>query len=282
MAAEFLVPILDDLKSVNEKVAIAFKIKSGNLTNFAHVETESVQNYLHPALVLFSGRLLGYTGSKLVSLAAVTQLIYLASYVQFQIPDNCVRNFVEEDPRDGAQLPVLVGDYLYGRFFVELCDGGILQFLDPLASIIADMNIGALQRRKHWGFQTTDVALDLFVIEKESAILTEGAAKMAGILAEVSNEVIISLAEIGFNLGMGYGILERNLNPELAVPYFETVSEMLQEFPAGEARDGLECLVNQLKNGVLAIPLRKMGQCEKLKNIPNRLSNDKQNQIYLG
>lgn len=268
MVAEFLESILDDLKSVDEKVAKAFKIKPGNLSKFAHVETESVQKYLHPALVLFSGRLLGYTGSRLVSLAAVIQLIYLASAVQFRVPDNCVRNPVEEDLKDGAQLPVLAGDYLYGRFFVELCAGEILQFLNPLASVIADMNYGALQRRKHQGLQATDMKMALFVIEKESAALTEGAARMAGALAAVSGEAMASISGIGFNLGMGYGIMERNLGTELAVPYFEAAGKLLQRFPAGEARDGLAGLVNELKNGQLAVPLRKTGQCGEFKNTP--------------
>ncbi len=266
MAAGFLEPILDDLKSVDEKVEKAFKIKPGNLSKFAHVETESVQEYLHPALVLFSSRLFGYTGPKLVSLAAVFQLIYLASAVQFRVPDDCVRNAVQEDPRDGAQLPVLAGDYLYGRFFVELCNGDILEFLDPLANIIADMNYGALQRRKHQGLTGTDIKTALFVIEKESAVLTEGAARMAGTLAGAPGEAMAGLAGIGFNLGMGYGILERNLGPEMAAPYFDNALELLQQFPAGEARDGLEGLVNELKDGQLAVPLRKTGQCGELKN----------------
>lgn len=214
MSAGFLEIIKSELTSVDALVEKTFKIKPGHLSGFAHLELESLQKYLHPALVLLSGRIFNYTGKKLIYLASVIQFIYLAANIHFAIPDDNEAG-KGADPRDGAQLPVLVGDYLYGRYFVGLCKGQILEFLRPLAEVIAEMNYGALLRKKNSGLPVTDEKFVLAVIEKETALLTESAARLSGVLAGAAEAEVSRLADFGRNLGMAYGIIERNRQTHL-------------------------------------------------------------------
>lgn len=263
MTAGFLDLIQPDLASVEQKLEKAFRIKSGHLSEFAHLETESLQAYLHPALVLLSGKLFKYTGEKLTYLAAVTQFIYLAAAVQFRIPDDNERPGGGADPRDLSQLPVLVGDYLYGKYFTSLCEGGLLEFLVPLADIIAEMNYGALLRRKNFGQPAVDLQLAMTIIEKEAALLPRGAAQMAGVLAGASEPETARLAEFGRNIGMAFGILERNLDPALADPYFAGAMEDLKVLPAGDANDALAEMVNKIQKGDIPVPIKKIGQSQE-------------------
>jgi len=269
MTAGFLDLIRPDLNSVEQKMEKAFKIKPGQVSKFAHLETESVQSYLHPALVLLSGKLYKYTGEKLIYLATVLQLIYLASGVHFRIPDENERPSAVADPRDSSQLPVLVGDYLYGKYFTELCEGDILEFLAPLAQIIAEMNYGALLRRKNSGQSLTDLKLAMLIIEKEAALLTEGAAQMAGMAVGASETETARLADFGRNVGMGYGILERNLDSALAEPYFADALKALEGLPDGEARSALEDMVRKIRNGEIAVPTKKIGQSQDVSDRSN-------------
>lgn len=260
MESGFLDLIRSDMDSVDRKVQETFKLRPGHLGKFGHIETNSLQKYLHPALVLLAGRIFRYTEKKLVHLASVFQLIYLASSVQFRIPDDNEQDVEGMDPRDGARFPVLVGDYLYGKYFVGLCEGEILEFLDPLADIIAEMNYGALIRKKNAGQTVNDLELAMTIIEKETALLTEGATKFAGMLAQASKHDIDALAEFGRNFGMAYGILERNLGPALADPYFEKATRAIDKLPQNDARDSLLSLLTKIRSGELSVPARKIGR----------------------
>lgn len=263
MAAGFLDIIREDLASVDEKIDKAFKIKPGHLSKFAHLELESLQQYLHPALVLLSGRLCKYSGEKLIYLASVIQLIYQASCVHFRVPDDNSREEDNTDPKDGARFPVLVGDYLYGRYFTGLCEGQILELLNPLANVIAEMNYGALLRKKSANWPISDVKLAMTVIEKETALLTEAAAKYAGVVAGAPEEHISLLARFGHNIGMAFGVLERNLDPVMAEPHFKEALSALNGLPQGQANEALGQLLVNIENGVIKVPAKQIGRSQE-------------------
>lgn len=260
MSAGFLETIRRDLDSVDQKIDKILKIKPGRLSKFAHFDFESIQQYLYPALVLFSGKIFGYNGDKHIYLAMAVQLIYEASGIQLRIPDDNNPAGENFDPRDGAQFPVLVGNYLYGRYFAGLCEGEILEFLSPLANIIAEMNYGALLRKKNANLLVNDFDLAMTVIEKETALLTEGSTKLAAVLAGATQEDVDNLADFGRNLGMTYGIIESGLDCATAEPYFEKARKSLLLLPEGDARNGLEQILTKMFSGELAIPVRKIGR----------------------
>lgn len=258
MAPGFLDLIRSDLDSVDRKVEKTFKLRPGHLSKFAHIETNSVQTYLHPALVLLVGRIFRYSGEKIIYLASVIQLIYLASNVHFRIPDDNEQDDEGLDPRDGARFPVLVGDYLYGKYFVGLSEGGILELLTPLSNIIAEMNYGALIRKKNAGHIDIDFALT--VVEKETALLMEGAARYSATISGASPWEIEKIAVLGRNLGMAYGILERNLGPAMAEPYFDAAEQSLKDLPENEARESLFDMIREIRTGKITVPPKKTGR----------------------
>ncbi|GAW31576.1 hypothetical protein [Carboxydocella sp. JDF658] len=187
MAAEVLEAVAGDLEEVEKIIGRYLKVRSGHLTDFAHLEADGYERWLRPAAVLLISRIFGYKGQKAPALAAVVQLIYLAARIHRQVPDTHSAG-EEIDPRDGTQLPVLVGDYLYGRFFTTLCEADLLEFLGPLADIIRKINEAAVLRLQ--GHQ-----LDWPEEEKE---LLAGGCRLASRLARVDS----SREEEAYQLGL--------------------------------------------------------------------------------
>lgn len=253
MTAAYFELIGSDLEKVDLIINRALKIRSGQISRFAHTDLNPLYKVIHPGLVLFTGRLFNAAGEKMVSLAAVVQFIYMAAAVHLRVDEESVDT---GDIRDGAQYPVLVGDYLYGRFFTTLCAGGIVEYLQPLAEIIAEMNLGAVLRVKG---EAAGQAEDPEIIEKETAALTSGCCRLAARLAGAGEEAERQMTEFGYNLGMGLGVLERNLPRELAAGFFDAALARLGAMPAGETRQSLVGLVMQMKEGAILVPARIVG-----------------------
>lgn len=253
MAAAYFELISSDLEKVDLKINQTFKIRPGHLSKFAHLDLSLLQKFLHPALVLLTGRLFNAVGEKMISMAAVVQFIYMATVVHFRVNEEGDET---GDIRDGARFPVLVGDYLYGRFFTTLCAGGIVDYLQPLAEIIAETNLGAVLRAKEDLPEKENAPV---IIEKETAALTSGCCRLAARLAGAGEAAEQQLSDFGYNLGMGFGFLERNLPQDLASGYFDAALAQLDGLPAGDSRQSLATLVEQMKSGEISVPARKIG-----------------------
>lgn len=253
MAAACFELISSDLEKVDLIINRALKIRPGHISRFAHVDLSPLQKVLHPALVLYTGRLFDAAGEKMASLAAVVQFIYMAAVVHLRVGEEVGET---GDIRDGAQYPVLVGDYLYGSFFTTLCAGGIVEYLQPLGEIIAEMNLGALLRVKE---ELPGKAESPEVIEKETAALTSGCCRLAARLGGAGAEAERQMSEFGFNFGMGLGILERDFPREQAAVFFDVALNLLEAMPAGDARQSLAGLVQQIKEGTVTVPGRIIG-----------------------
>ncbi|MDA8210517.1 MAG: polyprenyl synthetase family protein [Clostridia bacterium] len=217
MKAGVLEAIAPELQMVEEKIAKYCRVRSGYLGEFAHLTVNSIDRYLRPACVLLSARLFNQGGEKVVALASIIQLIFLAAKIHRDVPEKTSDNQAEPlDPRDGTQLPVLVGDYLYGRFFTTLCEGGILDFLKPLADIICKINEGSILRLKAEAAGDFSEKTMLSIIEQETASLLSGACRLSSILGQASAADQEALSAFGHNLGMAYGILQENGDRDLA------------------------------------------------------------------
>ncbi|NYE58560.1 isoprenoid biosynthesis enzyme family protein [Carboxydothermus ferrireducens] len=88
---------------------------------------------------LLVGQKLGIEWEKLVKLAEIFSYIYLAHEIHRQIGEEEYHG-----ERQRTQYQVLVGDFMYGNFFLELAKAGLLQYLSSLARLILDLNEAAL------------------------------------------------------------------------------------------------------------------------------------------
>ncbi|MBE3587253.1 MAG: polyprenyl synthetase family protein [Thermoanaerobacteraceae bacterium] len=201
------------------------------------------QELIRPAMVLLSARLFGPLNTPLIALAAVIQFIYLASRVHQNVRE--AGGPATGDPRDGYQFPVLVGDYLYGRFFTSLCDYGIVRYLESLSRVICEINEGGILR-----LQNNQNNPDLVnkIVYKETAALMGTGCGLAAHLAGAPEQEQQELTRYGVNLGMALGLqeypdLRRDINAHL-----DKAAATLTQLPPGEARDALKLIAQHLRH----------------------------------
>ncbi|AQS59567.1 hypothetical protein B0537_11040 [Desulforamulus ferrireducens] len=242
MLGDVLEEIKEDLNYIYSNINSNLSIKAGQIGDYAHLELSSLDKCLRPAVVLLVGRLYNCKSPKLLSLGAIIQYIFMASRIHQNIPET--RQTQEVDPRDGTQFPVLIGDYLYGKFFTTLCDAEILHLLRPLAEIIGRIHEGGILDRTNLHRKEDNHQLAAEIIKLETAELFAGAARLAGELAEAPEEDLQLLYEFGLNIGMGYGLKEKT---GLSVKYFQQALMILEKLPNCPDKVMLENLVRVLQ-----------------------------------
>ncbi|MBS4025604.1 MAG: polyprenyl synthetase family protein [Clostridia bacterium] len=105
-----------------------FKLRSGSVFDYIAINSASPLDYYLPAiLVLVFGNDRQDISKKLIQLSCVAQFIYLGTMVHSD---------VAEENEANLHYPILIGDYLYGKFFVSLCNANSLEFLESLSRAI--------------------------------------------------------------------------------------------------------------------------------------------------
>ena len=172
MLIELWKPIAVELQQVDNLMRKLTMVKKKQIFELAPLEINYFDRTFRPALVILTARACGHRGLTVVPLAAAVQFIYLASTILNQIGDN------DQD----LQFPVLVGDYLYGRFFELLGKYNLLEHLGPLAGAVCRLQEGGVYRKET--IERGQVALENFlqVIEKEHVPLLEEACRAGAVL----------------------------------------------------------------------------------------------------
>ncbi|MBE3585761.1 heptaprenyl diphosphate synthase component 1 [Desulfofundulus thermocisternus] len=230
-----LAPIKTELQQAQNILARSCQIRNVYLSRFIRPVADSIHNFIRPALVLLSARLFAPLNMQAVALAAVIQLIYLATCLHRNVQENTVSG----SPRDGYQFPVLVGDYFYSCFFTCLCEHGVIKYLEPLSKIICEINEGGLLRIKNEDeLQNTDLLKQ--IVFKETAILFGGGCRLAGDLTGATKKEQDTLEKLGVSFGMALGLSEYALETG---NYYKEALTALTSLPPGENRDVLEKLI---------------------------------------
>lgn len=252
MLSRLLSPLQNELLQVETILEKSFQIKTGHLSSFVHLQAGTVNAVIRPALVLLSAGMYGPLTSPVIALAAVVQFIYLAAMVHSRISEDDSRH-ATGDRRDGHQFPVLVGDYLYGRFFTSLCDAGIACYLEPLSETICQMNEGSILRLKNSLSGKNNPGLWLKIIQKETAFLAGTACFLGGRLAGAPQQEEAVLNRFGLHFGTALALLENKMAGLNSEDYFTLAAEELALLPAGEPQNRLKILLNYFQNGVTAL-----------------------------
>lgn len=234
-------PIKWDLLRVRERMNRHYRIKAGSLKDFSHLE-KYTDSDLCPALVLYAARMYGGVTNRVISLAQVFQFIYLAVMLHRDINED--EQVVDSDciePGDGCQYPVLVGDYLYGRFFTTLCDADIVEYLGPLSEIICMINEGGIIRLKSQGAEKAATISRQEIIRLEMAELMAVCCKMGGQIAGADRESQEQLYRFGFSLGMAVGLAGMDMY-DRADTFFNEALSLLEYFKPGKDREDLRGL----------------------------------------
>lgn len=161
-----------------------------------------------PTLLLLSDLATGARDPRVVNLAAVIELIHLATLVHDDSVDHSVRR--RGLPTINAlfthQIAVIMGDYLYSRAIIELVRLDDLEPLRVLARVTNEMTIGEMrQLEAHDRLSYGEDAYDALIRAKTASLLS-GACEVGALRADPA--IRAALARFGMSLGMAFQITD--------------------------------------------------------------------------
>ena len=161
-----------------------------------------------PTLLFLVNRATGALDDRAVRLAAVVELIHLATLVHDDSVDHSVmrRGMPTINSLFSHQVSVIMGDYLYSRAVIELVNLADLKPLEVFGRVTNEMTIGEMrQLLAHDPLTFTEESYDL-LIRAKTASLISGACECGALRA--SPEVRTAMARFGNALGMAFQIID--------------------------------------------------------------------------
>ena len=184
------------------------------LTDFERIE--EVNEHLlfmrgklfRPTLLLLASEVGGRPGRHALTLAAVVELVHLATLVHDDAVDHSAlrRGLPTVNALWTHQVAIIMGDYLYSRAVSELAKTGNLDALAVLADAANEMSVGEM--RQLTSYDALDFSEEDYyrLIAAKTASLMSASCEMGAI--EGLPELRRPLASYGHNLGMAFQIAD--------------------------------------------------------------------------
>lgn len=211
------------------------KIKSGMSTDILDTNFSKIDMTFYPYLALLATQGPKGITKKARTLAVVSQIMYLSTEVHNQIPEDCI----DEHFSKRIQLPILVGDLLYSRFYEVLCAEDCIEYLDYYVEYISQLNL-------KW----VDYLQGKISIEEISAnwygefasLVMELNAKASGF----NNYWVKIIKRYGFGLGVLYGSWKLNLSTQEINKCWSIIQKTINLMPSGEIKDNYNLFARNL------------------------------------
>ena len=161
-----------------------------------------------PTLLLLSHRAAGGGDPRAVTLAAVVELIHLATLVHDDSVDHSAlrRGLPTINALFSHQIAVIMGDYLYSRAIIELVQLDDPMPLRVLARVTNEMTVGEMrQLEAHDKLAYGEAAYDQLLRAKTASLLS-GACEVGALTAAPAYRQ--ALARFGMLLGMAFQITD--------------------------------------------------------------------------
>jgi octaprenyl-diphosphate synthase len=165
---------------------------------------------IRPALLILSARMCGYKGGDHVFWSALVEIIHTASLIHDDIIDNSTLRRGQDTvhAKWGANISVLLGDFLYIQSIALALKTKIYPIIDLLADVTAAMVEGELIEFSMSGRAdlTEDVYLE--ILDKKTAALFACACRIGGLLAGIPRGQEERLHAFGTSLGLAFQIVD--------------------------------------------------------------------------
>lgn len=194
--------------------AVVDEIRRIVVSDFAPVET--VNEYLtkirgklfRPGLLLLADELEGGPTEDAETLAAIVELVHLATLVHDDAVDHSVlrRGMPTVNAVWSHQVAIIMGDYLYTRALMEIARLGRLEPIRVLADAANRMTVGEMrQLSSHDALDFTEA--DYFaLIESKTASLMSAACELGALTGAPAHRA--AMKEFGRELGLAFQIAD--------------------------------------------------------------------------
>jgi len=163
---------------------------------------------LRPTLLLLSHRVSGGGDPRAVTLAAIVELVHLATLVHDDAVDHSVlrRGMPTVNALWNHQTAVIMGDYLYSRSISALADLGRIDFVAVLSRAANEMSVGELRQLSSCdALQFSEQDYNRLISSKTASLMSAACELGAALASEQHRE---PLARFGHALGMAFQIVD--------------------------------------------------------------------------
>jgi octaprenyl-diphosphate synthase len=201
-------PIHEELDSAFEELG---RIVQSDFPLIEEVNTHLLRlkgKLFRPTLLLLSARASSEVGGCEATLAAVVELIHLATLVHDDSVDHSVlrRGQPTINAMFSHQVAVIMGDFLYSRAMVELVNLGNLDALKVMSRVTNEMTVGEMRQLElHDALDFTEKSYDL-LIRAKTASLMSGACEVGALGG--GGQYRNSLSRYGLLLGMAFQVTD--------------------------------------------------------------------------
>lgn len=213
---------------------------------------------LRPGLLLISGGFGRYDREKLCNLAAVVEMLHMATLIHDDIIDDAkIRRGKETiQSKYGKDYAVFMGDILFSRCFMALSTNTSMENMRMLSEAIFNICTGEIEQfSSHFSLQMS-VKKYLKRIAAKTAALFSLSCYIGAYESGCSKELVNNLSKIGYDIGMAFQIIDDILDY------------------TGDAKVVGKPTGNDLREGIFTLPLIYSIKIDKSKLIPI-LSKDK-------
>jgi octaprenyl-diphosphate synthase len=205
---EIQAPLRDRLESVRQEIR---RVVQSDFGLIAEVNSHLLQmqgKLFRPTLVLLSDEAVGGSDPRAATLAAVLELIHLATLVHDDSVDHSTlrRGMPTINALFSHQISVIMGDYLYSRAMVELVRLDDLEPLRIAARVTNEMTVGEMRQLlavEPMAFSEAEYDL---LIRSKTASLMSGACEIGALAGTTQERAALRL--FGEYLGMAFQIVD--------------------------------------------------------------------------
>jgi len=214
----------DELETVDRQVNKELRFKSISFKELVPLELSDLDRFGCPALVLAASKASGGIIPNSLTIAQIIQFIFLGYEIHNLITDD------EDLPEQRRQFPVLVGDFLYGKFFLGLANANLLHYLEPITHVVQSMSEGMVLR---WQNENSHSKHDLKpedwwkVFEKQRGFLTGLSAKLGADLNGASAEFQDFCERFGRLLGIAWAASTTSVGREMVEDTLNRAKELI-------------------------------------------------------
>jgi geranylgeranyl pyrophosphate synthase len=195
----------EDLKRVEDRIKEVPETRVELIESIYRYVTESVGKMIRPALLLLAAKAVGEVEEEAIELAAIVELIHIASMVHDDILDEATtrRSRPTVVRKWGIEGGLLFGDFLISIVSHNLSD------LNPRYTKLVSKAIKRMCEGEFIEFfYPPSVHTYLKVIRQKTAILMTLASQLGAIAGGGRAEDLIRLGRYGMNIGMAFQIVD--------------------------------------------------------------------------
>lgn len=234
-----------ELTLITARLYKYLKIKSGVSLDILNVNFSKLDMLFIPQLILLVSQNGKGFNNKTRTLAVVSQIMYLSTEIHNQIPENEDTSF-----RENIQLPILVGDLLYSKFFEILCTEDSIEYLDYFVEYVSQLN-------ENWvEFLDNKISLEDLCLSwygELGNMVINIASKVNG----MNSYWLKVLKRYGFNISCLFGAHKLGLREKNINFYWLEVQEAIKLMPPGELRDKLNNFAHNIFNTLFNNPAQE-------------------------